>query len=106
MRRRCRPTTSLRSTRGFHDRTRTIRHGGAETSCDRAADRQRMFMLGDGEMLVRATRGLHTPPISFISLPTVVVPVPLSPIPHKASPRRAGDADEALRLAHTLEQAS
>jgi 1-carboxybiuret hydrolase len=53
---------------------------------------------------VRANLGLYTQPISFIGLPVVAVPVPLSPLPIAvqiiAAPWRE---DVALRLAHALE---
>ena len=61
-------------------------------------------MLGDVELPVRANLGLYTQPISFIGLPVVAVPVPLSPLPIGvqiiAAPWRE---DVALRIAHALE---
>ncbi len=55
-------------------------------------------------MPVRANLGLYTQPISFIGVPVVVVPVPLSPLPIGvqiiAAPWRE---DVALRIAHALE---
>ena len=63
-------------------------------------------MLGDDEMPLRANLGLYTQPISFIGLPVVAVPVPLSPLPIAvqviAAPWRE---DVALRIAHALETA-
>ena len=65
---------------------------------------QQTFMLGEDELPVRANLGLYTQPISFIGLPVVAVPVPLSPLPIGvqiiAAPWRE---DVALRIAHTLE---
>ena len=62
------------------------------------------FVLDGVEMPVRPNIGIHTQPISFIGLPVVAVPVPLSPLPIGvqiiAAPWRE---DVALRLAHTLE---
>jgi aspartyl-tRNA(Asn)/glutamyl-tRNA(Gln) amidotransferase subunit A len=53
---------------------------------------------------VRANLGLYTQPISFIGLPVVAVPVPLTPLPIGvqviAAPWRE---DIALRIAHALE---
>jgi aspartyl-tRNA(Asn)/glutamyl-tRNA(Gln) amidotransferase subunit A len=55
---------------------------------------------------VRANLGVYTQPISFIGLPVVAVPVPLTPLPIGvqiiAAPWRE---DVALRIAHALEQA-
>jgi aspartyl-tRNA(Asn)/glutamyl-tRNA(Gln) amidotransferase subunit A len=65
---------------------------------------QKTFMLGDAEMPVRANLGIYTQPISFIGLPVVAVPVPLTPLPIAvqviAAPWRE---DVALRIAHALE---
>ena len=65
---------------------------------------QQAFMVGDVEMPVRANLGIYTQPISFIGLPVVAVPVPLSPLPIGvqiiAAPWRE---DVALRIAHALE---
>jgi Asp-tRNA(Asn)/Glu-tRNA(Gln) amidotransferase A subunit family amidase len=53
---------------------------------------------------VRANLGIYTQPISFIGLPVVAVPVPLTPLPIGvqiiAAPWRE---DVALRVAHALE---
>jgi aspartyl-tRNA(Asn)/glutamyl-tRNA(Gln) amidotransferase subunit A len=66
---------------------------------------QQTFMFGGNELPVRANLGLYTQPISFIGLPVVVVPVPLSPLPIGVqiitAPWRE---DVALRLAHALER--
>jgi aspartyl-tRNA(Asn)/glutamyl-tRNA(Gln) amidotransferase subunit A len=75
------------------------------TPCTAPLIGQQMFMHGEAEMPVRANLGLYTQPISFIGLPVVVVPVPLSPLPIGvqiiAAPWRE---DIALRLAHALER--
>jgi AtzE family amidohydrolase len=67
---------------------------------------QQAFVVNGIEMPVRANLGLYTQPISFIGLPVVVVPVPLSPLPIGvqivAAPWRE---DIALRVAHALEAA-
>jgi 1-carboxybiuret hydrolase len=61
-------------------------------------------MHGDVELPVRANLGIYTQPISFIGLPVVAVPVPLTPLPIAvqiiAAPWRE---DVALRLVHVLE---
>ena len=66
---------------------------------------QQTFRLGDSELPVRANLGIYTQPISFVGLPVVVAPVPLSPLPIGvqiiAAPWRE---DIALRIAHALEQ--
>jgi AtzE family amidohydrolase len=65
---------------------------------------QKTFALGDAELPVRANLGIYTQPISFIGLPVVAVPVPLSPLPIGVqiitAPWRE---DVALRIAHALE---
>jgi aspartyl-tRNA(Asn)/glutamyl-tRNA(Gln) amidotransferase subunit A len=67
---------------------------------------QANFVLDGVELPVRANIGIHTQPISFIGLPVVAVPVPLSPLPIGvqiiAAPWRE---DIALRVAHALERA-
>ncbi len=74
------------------------------TPCPAPLIGQQTFMLGEAEMPVRANLGLYTQPISFIGLPVVAVPVPLSPLPIGvqiiAAPWRE---DVALRIAHALE---
>ena len=74
------------------------------TPCTAPLIGQQTFMFGDIELPVRANLGLYTQPISFIGLPVVAVPVPLSPLPIGvqiiAAPWRE---DVALRLAHALE---
>jgi Asp-tRNA(Asn)/Glu-tRNA(Gln) amidotransferase A subunit family amidase len=56
------------------------------------------------ELPVRPNLGIYTQPISFIGLPVVAVPIPLSPLPIAVqiitAPWRE---DIALRVAHTLE---
>jgi 1-carboxybiuret hydrolase len=65
---------------------------------------QQTFMYGDNELPVRANLGIYTQPISFIGLPVVAAPLPLSPLPLAvqiiAAPWRE---DVALRAACTLE---
>ena len=74
------------------------------TPCTAPLLGQQTFMFGDTELPVRANLGLYTQPISFIGLPVVAVPMPLSPLPIGvqiiAAPWRE---DVALRLAHALE---
>ena len=74
------------------------------TPCAAPLHGQQTFSVGGVDMPVRANLGLYTQPISFIGLPVVVVPVPLSPLPIGiqiiAAPWRE---DVALRLAHALE---
>ncbi len=74
------------------------------TPCTAPLIGQQTFMFGDTEMPVRANLGIYTQPISFIGLPVVAVPVPLTPLPIGvqiiAAPWRE---DMALRLAHALE---
>ena len=74
------------------------------TPCTAPMIGQRTFMLGDVEMPVRPNLGVYTQPISFIGLPVVAVPVPLTPLPIAvqviAAPWRE---DVALRIAHALE---
>jgi AtzE family amidohydrolase len=76
------------------------------TPCTAPAIGQEMFTIDGVEMQVRPNLGIYTQPISFIGLPVVAVPVPLSPMPIGvqiiAAPWRE---DVALRIAHTLEQA-
>ena len=75
------------------------------TPCPAPLIGQQTFMFGDTELPVRANLGLYTQPISFIGLPVVAVPVPLSPLPIGvqiiAAPWRE---DIALRIAHALEK--
>ncbi len=75
------------------------------TPCTAPEIGQQTFNLGGVEMPVRANLGIYTQPISFIGLPVVVVPVPLSPLPIGvqiiAAPWRE---DIALRVAYALEK--
>jgi aspartyl-tRNA(Asn)/glutamyl-tRNA(Gln) amidotransferase subunit A len=75
------------------------------TPCTAPKIGQQTFMLGGVELPVRPNMGLYTQPISFIGLPVVAVPVPLSPLPIAVqiitAPWRE---DVALRIAHALEQ--
>jgi len=74
------------------------------TPCTAPLIGQQTFMFGDSETSVRPNLGLYTQPISFIGLPVVAVPVPLTPLPIAvqiiAAPWRE---DVALRIAHALE---
>jgi 1-carboxybiuret hydrolase len=74
------------------------------TPCTAPLIGQQTFRVGDADLPVRANLGIYTQPISFIGLPVVVVPVPLSPLPIGvqiiAAPWRE---DVALRIAHALE---
>jgi aspartyl-tRNA(Asn)/glutamyl-tRNA(Gln) amidotransferase subunit A len=74
------------------------------TPCTAPAIGQVNFTLDGVELPVRANIGIHTQPISFIGLPVVAVPVPLSPLPIGvqiiAAPWRE---DIALRVAQALE---
>lgn len=67
---------------------------------------QQTFLLDGVETLLRPNVGIFTQPISFIGVPVVAVPVPLSPLPIGvqiiAAPWRE---DVALRIAHALETA-
>jgi aspartyl-tRNA(Asn)/glutamyl-tRNA(Gln) amidotransferase subunit A len=67
---------------------------------------QKTFVLDGVEMPLRPNIGIYTQPISFIGIPVVAVPVPLSPLPIGvqviAAPWRE---DVALRVAYALEQA-
>jgi Asp-tRNA(Asn)/Glu-tRNA(Gln) amidotransferase A subunit family amidase len=75
------------------------------TPCTAPLSGQQMFMLDGVELPVRANLGIYTQPISFIGLPVVAVPVPLSPLPIAVqiicAPWRE---DIALRIAHALEK--
>ncbi len=75
------------------------------TPCTAPLIGQQTFRLGGIEVPVRANLGIFTQPISFIGLPVVCVPVPLSPLPIGiqiiTAPWRE---DIALRIANALEQ--
>ena len=75
------------------------------TPCTAPKIGQQNFTLDGVEMPVRPNMGIYTQPISFIGLPVVAVPVPLSPLPIAvqviAAPWRE---DVALRIAHALEK--
>ena len=75
------------------------------TPCTAPNIGQQTFKLGGVEMPVRANLGIYTQPISFIGLPVVAVPVPLSPLPIGVqiicAPWRE---DIALRIAYDLER--
>jgi aspartyl-tRNA(Asn)/glutamyl-tRNA(Gln) amidotransferase subunit A len=76
------------------------------TPCTAPQIGQQTFWLDGVEVPVRPNLGIYTQPISFIGLPVVAVPVPLSPMPIGvqiiAAPWRE---DVALRIAYALEQA-
>ncbi len=76
------------------------------TPCTAPQIGQSTFMLDGAPVNVRANLGVYTQPISFIGLPVVAVPVPLTPMPIAvqiiAAPWRE---DIALRIAHALEAA-
>src|SRR5215470_11921343 len=76
------------------------------TPCTAPLIGQQTFVLDGVELPVRANLGIYTQPISFIGLPVVAVPVPLTPLPIGvqiiAAPWRE---DVALRIAQALEQA-
>jgi aspartyl-tRNA(Asn)/glutamyl-tRNA(Gln) amidotransferase subunit A len=75
------------------------------TPCAAPAIGQQTFVLDGVETPLRPNIGIFTQPISFIGLPVVAVPVPLSPLPIGvqviAPPWRE---DLALRVAYALEQ--
>src|SRR5262245_8649911 len=76
------------------------------TPCTAPAIGQQTFVLDGVEMPVRANLGVYTQPISFIGLPVVVVPVPLTPMPIGVQLIAAPWREEvALRIAHALERA-
>ena len=74
------------------------------TPCTAPKIGQQTFVLDGVELPVRPNLGIYTQPISFIGLPVVAVPVPLTPLPIGvqiiAAPWRE---DVALRVAHALE---
>jgi aspartyl-tRNA(Asn)/glutamyl-tRNA(Gln) amidotransferase subunit A len=76
------------------------------TPCTAPAIGQQTFVIDGVELPVRPNIGIYTQPISFVGLPVVAVPVPLSPMPIAvqviAAPWRE---DIALRIAYALEQA-
>jgi aspartyl-tRNA(Asn)/glutamyl-tRNA(Gln) amidotransferase subunit A len=74
------------------------------TPCTAPRLGQKTLVLDGMEVPLRPNVGIYTQPISFIGLPVVAVPVPLSPLPIGvqiiAAPWRE---DVALRIAHALE---
>jgi len=66
---------------------------------------QQTMQLEGAEVPLRPNIGIFTQPLSFVGLPVVAVPVPLSPLPIgvqiAAAPWRE---DVALRIAHALEE--
>jgi 1-carboxybiuret hydrolase len=76
------------------------------TPCTAPAIGQKTFVLDGVELPVRPNIGIYTQPISFIGLPVVAVPVPLSPLPIAVQVIAPPWREEiALRIAHALEQA-
>jgi 1-carboxybiuret hydrolase len=75
------------------------------TPCTAPKIGQQTFTLDGVELPVRPNVGIYTQPISFIGLPVVAVPVPLTPLPIGvqviAAPWRE---DIALRIAFALEK--
>jgi len=75
------------------------------TPCTAPRIGQQTFMLGGIETPLRPNVGVYTQPISFIGLPVVAVPIPLTPLPIGvqiiAAPWRE---DMALRVAAALER--
>jgi aspartyl-tRNA(Asn)/glutamyl-tRNA(Gln) amidotransferase subunit A len=76
------------------------------TPCTAPKLGQQTFVLDGVELPLRPNIGIYTQPISFIGLPVVAVPIPLTPMPIAvqiiAAPWRE---DLALRVAEALEQA-
>ena len=74
------------------------------TPCTAPQLGQQTLVLDGVEVPLRPNVGIYTQPISFIGLPVVAVPVPLTPLPIGvqiiAAPWRE---DVALRIAHALE---
>jgi aspartyl-tRNA(Asn)/glutamyl-tRNA(Gln) amidotransferase subunit A len=67
---------------------------------------QETFVLDGVEMALRPNIGIYTQPISFIGLPVVAAPVPLTPLPIAVQiVAAAWREDVALRVAYALEQA-
>ena len=84
-----------------------VRRGGRDSGAGDAVHGagSRPVQIGDVEMPVRANLGRYTQPISFVGVPVVTAPVPLTPLPIGvqiiiAAPWRE---DVALRIAHALE---
>ena len=74
------------------------------TPCAAPLIGQQTFIFGDQELPVRANLGIYTQPISFVGLPVVAAPIPLSPLPIAVQIIAAPWREEiALRVAHTLE---
>jgi aspartyl-tRNA(Asn)/glutamyl-tRNA(Gln) amidotransferase subunit A len=75
------------------------------TPCAAPQIGQQTFVLDGVELPVRANLGLYTQPISFIGLPVVAVPVPLSPLPIGVQIITAPWQEAtALRIAYELEK--
>jgi aspartyl-tRNA(Asn)/glutamyl-tRNA(Gln) amidotransferase subunit A len=75
------------------------------TPCTAPQIGQQTFVLNGVELPVRANLGLYTQPISFIGLPVVAVPVPLSPLPIGVQIITAPWQEAlALRIAYELEK--
>jgi aspartyl-tRNA(Asn)/glutamyl-tRNA(Gln) amidotransferase subunit A len=75
------------------------------TPCPAPRIGQQTMQLEGVEVPLRPNIGIFTQPLSFVGLPVVAVPVPLSPLPIGvqivAAPWRE---DVALRIAHVLEE--
>ena len=75
------------------------------TPCAAPAIGETVLQIGDATMPLRPNIGLYTQPISFIGLPVVAVPIPLSPLPVGIQIIAApGREDLALRVARHLER--
>jgi AtzE family amidohydrolase len=75
------------------------------TPCTAPRMGEENLLLDGVAVSVRRNLGLFTQPISFIGLPVVVVPVPLSPLPIGVQIiTRPWNEDLALRIAHKLER--
>jgi aspartyl-tRNA(Asn)/glutamyl-tRNA(Gln) amidotransferase subunit A len=76
------------------------------TPCTAPRIGEENLVLDGAAVSIRRNLGLYTQPISFIGLPVVVVPVPLSPLPIGVQIiTRPWDEQLALRIAHNLEKA-
>jgi 1-carboxybiuret hydrolase len=76
------------------------------TPCTAPLIGQETFELDGVELPLRPNIGVHTQPISFIGLPVVAVPVPLTPMPIGVQIIAAPWREEvALRIAFALERA-
>lgn len=75
------------------------------TPCTAPRIGQETFTFDGIEMPVRANLGIYTQPVSFIGLPVVAAPVPLTPLPIGVQIVAAPWREQvALRIAHALEE--